>query len=143
MSIEEKIKEAEQRLALLKHYNEGGEIEMQSMSDARIWRTVNPSFNFEKYNYRIKPSPKSLEDRIKAEYPGYEVVSVRDEPILEFESPYDYKVYFLHVAQSMKGFYTYVYLDNNDAITESHSPLIELGYGVIHPVACLFERGEE
>lgn len=92
------------------------------------------------------PKPATQEDRVKAEYGDYDVV------ILEFDEPDIDGVSLLcvmhnrstvsHVlAQSMKGFYEYVYFDGSEFYTY-REPTDELAGKTITPIAVLFVRGE-
>ena len=87
-----------------------------------------------------KPTPQSLEDRIKAEYPEYEVkMFKRDKANLLTVNGY-----FHVVTQSMKGFVVYVYKGDYGDLELSTYPIQEeRGKGrmaVKMPVAALFTK---
>jgi hypothetical protein len=57
----------------------------------------------------IKPEPETLIDRIKAQYPDYEVVECKERK-QSLDLVLNVAGLPLHInAQSMKGFYTYIY----------------------------------
>lgn len=84
------------------------------------------------------PQPETLEDKIKAKWPQYEVVMCK-----EREESFDWVLNIpglpLHInAQSMKGFQGYVY--EIDGLKENVLPVICDGSKYIQPVAVLFEK---
>ena len=102
----------------------------------------------------IKPKELSLEDRVKAEYGEYEVVMTKEvqhkdvyarKPYLSFEG-------FSHIAgiqpehtcaQSMKGFYRYVYTCPKGKIFNDMRPLYPYHESNnLQPIAVLFEDCE-
>ena len=137
MTIEEKIE-------VMQHFADGGEVQVSKISLDIWFDTKHPEWNFSEQDYRIKPEPipQSLEDRIKAEYPEYEVVML--EWGVTSEWVYNKLLYLrgsLHIyAQSMKGFAGYVYLDNNGEFIRNRYIVIDFGKGYEHPVAVLFTK---
>lgn len=103
------------------------------------------------FKYRIKPKvQETLEDNIKAKWPQYEVVMLDfgGTGMLEIQS--GIKRYSAHiVAQSMKGFQGYVYLEDNgdidDDLCSRPADMYfdnDLNSNIITPVAAVFEKGE-
>tara|TARA_R110002167_G_scaffold256475_3_gene462879 strand:+ start:5073 stop:5468 length:396 start_codon:yes stop_codon:yes gene_type:complete len=91
-------------------------------------------------NFLSKQEPKALLDRIQAQYPDFEVVE------LEWDGDGLYRMpsgaYHIN-AQSMKGFYRYVYFDPDGDFFQSGDPTTLWDTGAtIHPVAVLFSRVE-
>jgi len=82
-----------------------------------------------------KPKELTLEDKIKAKYPDYEVVILKwDELFLRCDG-------YVHVsAQSMKGFQGYVYIHSENDWLVSNKPTKSSRNKYIQPVAVLFER---
>jgi hypothetical protein len=96
------------------------------------WLTLRPATEAE------MPEPATLEDRIKAEYGDYDVV------MLDWDVSNCRLImagtYLLHIeAQSMRGFYKYVYEDGNDGFYIRSTPI---GHDSDQPFAVLFVRGE-
>jgi len=89
---------------------------------------------------RPKPAPLTRIDQIKAKYAEYRVVEIRlnsyDRYVIDDENqPF-------HVeAQSMKGFYEYVYENEDGSFFDHPRPIIyRANDKVIHPVAVLFSK---
>jgi len=82
-----------------------------------------------------KPKELTLEEKIKAKYPDYEVVILKwDELFLRCDG-------YVHVsAQSMKGFQGYVYIHSENDWLVSNKPTKSSRNKYIQPVAVLFER---
>lgn len=100
------------------------------------------------------PKPATLEERVKAEYPDFEVVMLEwgkgeDSDLLLMVS--SKRKDWVHImAQGMKGFYRYVY-----DLEDGNWPDIRIGFlvnreptfpdskgRIIHPIAALLSRGE-
>lgn len=134
MDINEKIK-------VMQHYADGGEVE-KYLTDRNDWyKTDHPSWNWSGNTYRIKPepTPQSLEDRIKAEYPEYEVKEIKDNGYGVL-SPDGTSAHVL--AQSMKGFAGYVYegLIAEGTLSKRAYSICQLNDEIIHPIAVLFTK---
>lgn len=130
MTIEDQIK-------VMQHFADGGEVECKHCMLSDWERDVNPTWNWNTNTYRIKPEPQKPEDRIEAEYPEFDVIPLEwSSSKLRFEGSINPHIY----AQSMKGFAGYVYLDNNGELIEHIHPVLELGFGRLHPVAVLFTK---
>ncbi len=91
-----------------------------------------------------RTEPQTLEDRIKAEYSGYEVVMCKwdndlktDSKMLFFGSTNNYHV----CAQSMPFFHEYVYEGSEGLFTDMDT-VLKIGIHTIQPVAALFEVAE-
>ena len=88
-----------------------------------------------------QPKVESLEDRVKAEYGDYEVVMLfwdtDDTLCIKVRKP---KIQLYHsCAQSIKGFYRYVYQDPD--LGTSANPALESRKGfTILPIAVLFTK---
>ncbi len=81
----------------------------------------------------------SLEDRVEAEYGGYEVV------MLEWEGDFWCMCSngTLHTnAQSMKGFYKYVYFEDSEFYALREPTTRNMTGKTIHPIAALFEKAK-
>ncbi len=97
-----------------------------------------------------KPQPVTLEDKIKAKYSGFEVVMLEWVILGSNEENSPYLCYTargrhnLHhtAAQSMKGFFKYVYNEEGDLIHEYDYPTKPWKGKTLQPVAVLFEKGE-
>lgn len=100
---------------------------------------------------------ETLLDRIKAQYPDFEVVMLDFWENTSLPNSRDYLGFrddakIKHIdAQSMKGFYEYVYIcqgidDGEMKVYTLREPTDSLDalqdLGTIHPVAALFSRGE-
>jgi hypothetical protein len=96
------------------------------------------SFDFENYDYKVKPKELTLEEKVKAKYPDYEVVMLawdeRNRWVMQDS--------YLHVdAQSRKGFYRYVYQHPHYDWDTCTIPTMQWTKDeTIQPVAVLFER---
>jgi len=132
----------------------GSKIELRGMD--KVYRELRNAttheFNFQEYRYQIqKPKELSLEERVKKEYPDYEVLMIQE---VQHKNAYSGKPYlsfegFSHFggiqpehtcAQSMKGFYRYVYqYDGN--ICKNTNPIITQEDGAnLFPIAVLFDK---
>ena len=144
MTIEEKIK-------VMQHFADGGEVEYSTRGtameefcgvilDENEWSSAaNPTWDWKDKLYRIKPEPQKPEDRIEAEYPEFDVDMLTfSEGILIFNRYF--RDYPHNLAQSIKGFAGYVYLDNDEELIEHIHPVLELGFGRLHPIAVLFTK---
>ena len=134
----------EKKIEIMQYFADGGEVEMET--ERNIWISIkHPTWNWLENTYRIKPepTPQSLEDRIKAEYPEYEVVML--EWGVTSEWVYNKLLYLrgsLHIyAQSMKGFCGYLYHNANVKFTRSEKPVRRhSNRKFIHPIAVLFAK---
>lgn len=91
-----------------------------------------------------KPKELTLEEKVKAKYPDYEVVMLKWDEIPvgvhRLFLPYK-KCFFGHTeAQSMKGFYKYVYLVDVGLSTFSRPTMQWAKDETLQPIAVLFER---
>jgi hypothetical protein len=92
-----------------------------------------------------EPKPETLEDRVKAEYPDYDVVMLEwgkgeDSDLLLMVS--SKRSDWVHVmAQGMKGFYRYAYFEDGRFSTYIGPSDVKTGQTVL-PIAALFARGE-
>ena len=103
-----------------------------------IWEYgPNPCWDWNNYLYREeKTAPASQLDRIKAEYTEYEVVELKwDNDMLLIDRD---NRRFHHISpQSMKGFYRYVYQDEDGLYIDIRPVLPDVN---IHPVAVLLTK---
>jgi hypothetical protein len=85
-----------------------------------------------------KPKELTLEEKVKAEYPDYEVVMLDWNSLNRWVMPNGY----LHIdAQSMKGFYRYVYQDpDGDWDTSTLTTMMWDNGITLQPIAVLFNK---
>ncbi len=106
-------------------------------------------FNFANYEYRIKPDeiPKpepTLLERIEAKWPDKRVImlgwykyEIEARELLRM--PWSTNGLYNHYeAQSMKGFFKYVYSTNNELLTSGNCP--NSVYASYETIAALFDR---
>lgn len=110
-----------------------------------VWRNAHHleddlGWDWDTVEYRIKP--ESLEDRINAEYPDYDVVVLEwEEGFLSLKTSSILNNNCHIYAKSMRGFYKYVYFNEecNDLYT-SREPTDTYNGNTIHPKAVLFTK---
>jgi len=102
----------------------------------------NPNSLSTCYEYLIiiHQKPVTPEDRIKAQYPDYDVVMLKENEV--FDLVLNAPGLPLHCnAQSMKGFYRYVYQHPDGDLNTNTSPTKQWDKGVtLLPKAVLFSR---
>ena len=141
-----------EKIEVMQAFEDGNPIECIPRKGCK-WVSINdcippePIWDWESCAYRIKPetAPASQLDRIKAEYAEYrvEVCKMREE---SGDLIIDIAGRPLHItAQSMKGFYRYVYKGSVEGTFYiSRFPTDEVAYPangpIIHPVAVLFTK---
>jgi len=132
-TTKEKIEELEvARLALI-------DIERKGSRTKEIIKCIEDEIFILKST--IKPA-QTLKERIEAEYGDYDVVML--EWICNHLSISDKNVTWSHMqAQSMKGFYKYVYERSDGTLHCARNPAIEDEEKTIQPVAVLFYKQEE
>jgi len=90
------------------------------------------------------PKPESLEDRVKAEYGGFEVVMLEwdKRELWTMENHGCFDAAYLHTtAQSMKGFAGYIYLWPSEFYA-NYEPVKYISGAYTHPIAVLFEKAK-
>ena len=132
---------------------DGEAIQFRNKGSKFEWHLATvPIWDWDAIIYRVKPEdPLSLEDRIKAEFPGKRVVMLATRHFLGIavDIPIDENLtqtqFMSHtVAQSMKGFAGYVYEENGDIDPGvSNSPTTvhwsnNEEFSINQPVAVLF-----
>ena len=132
----------EDKIAVMQAFEDGKDLEVANKGEERWVSTVMPIWNWVAYNYRIKPAPASQLDRIKAEYAEYRVAMLgwcKDTDALRIDNGVvDYPHIF---AQSIRGFYSYVYEKKDGRIFKYHDPIFAHNSGVmLHPCAVLFTK---
>ncbi len=111
---------------------EGVEITSRGIDNMQVLRPATPA-EIE----AAKPKELTLEDKIKAKYPDYEV----DMLYWGLTDILSCKGHTHASAQSMKGFYRYVYQHIDGDWDTSTSPTMMWDKGItLQPVAVLFER---
>ena len=137
----------EEQIEVMNHFKNGGEVEIENLKGEWV-DCDNPEWDWSCLRYRIKPEPEpqNLEDRIKAEYPEYEVkVLFWEEGMLQFDHTCTLNGFMHVLAQSIKGFAGYVYFktdekgNNIDEIYQ-HRIYSPISYEGNHPVAVLFTK---
>ena len=105
----------------------------------------NPNSLITCYEYLIiiPQEPESLKDRIKAQYPDYDVVMLKENEV--FDLVLNAPGLPLHCnAQSMKHFHRYVYEGSESGFYDARRPTdSNMHNKTILPCAVLFSRGEE
>ena len=92
-----------------------------------------------------KPKEKSLQERIQEKWPDKEVVMLFwEEGALRVKRPIERETYNLYhcTAQSMKGFFRYVYEYGDGELYLFHEPLDVSDDKTIQPVAALFKANK-
>ena len=138
------------KIEVMQAFEDGKDIELHNGSNTGHWSGISdPSWDWPNFIYRVKPEPESLEDRIKAQYPDYDVVMLEwtdnaapDANFLQISTGLE--EYEPHTsAQSMKDFYRYVYQHPDGDLDTNTSPTEQWDKGVtLQPKAVLFTRGE-
>ncbi len=102
------------------------------------------SFNWYDYDYRIKPT-QTLKERIEAEYKKFNVVMLEHDNCQILKLAGGILIRCVHTsAQSMKGFYKYVYEGYTKDLYLSISSVNTGQFDkTIQPVAVLFYKQEE
>ena len=136
-----------EKMKVMQDYLDGNDIEFRTNNEY-AWQNYyidessidsEPNWNWVGCQYRIKPEPKpepTLLERIEAAYEGKEVV------MLEWGSD-SLKIgnWGHYHAQSMKGFYKYVYQETGDFSARSSPTLsITVKGATVFPIAVLFEK---
>jgi len=109
------------------------------------WEEIHNSrwkeFNFANFDYRIKPEPKpepTLLERIEAKWPDKKVVMLYwdtdDTLCIKMGSNQGYHT----CAQSMKGFFKYVYTTTGKTLILGHTPSAE--FASYETVGALFSK---
>lgn len=133
-----------EKIEVMQAFEDGKEIYFKSLGSNQSLRFHEgaPEWNWAEYHYCLHPAPASLMDRIKAEYGEYRVA-----PCRRREESGDLIIDIagrpLHIsAQSMEGFYRYVYDDvhGGQIFSLYIRPLIFNNNEVVHPVAVLFTK---
>ena len=134
----------------------GGLVEIIGISDLKVFckfggsewlDTINKFLDeyklIERAGEKVEPEPENLLDRIKAEYPDFEVVELEwhGDKLLKFHR---FNCDHLHVsAQSMKGFNRYVFVDpDGDFLQSTDLTTLWDPEVTLQPVAALFSRVE-
>ena len=103
----------EEKMKVMQAHLDGLEIELRLGSHSN-WEEVKkgPLWNWNDFDYRIKPKEKTLEERIQEKWPDKEVVMLEWGKVPSFDR--DLLQMCGHInhaaAQSMRGFSGYVYL---------------------------------
>jgi len=116
------------------------EIEEAIPLDALLFTSLSYGRLIERDGDRIRiVKPETIEDRIKAQYPDYEVVMLKENEC--FDLVLNAPGLPLHInAQSMKGFAGYVYRHEENDWLKSSKPVKSWRNKYIHPKAVLFSR---
>lgn len=132
------------KIEVMQAFEDGEQIEFKSNGCKHdYWSGLGSSlWDWVNCTYRVKPEP-NLEDRVKAEYGGFEVV------MLEWEEHTDdlYRLSMIHKgcnwahieAQSMRNFNGYVYLAH--PFTVKPMP-VTTDNGMVQPCAVLFSKAQ-
>lgn len=127
-----------EKIEVMQAFEDGKSIEFRCKDTNFTWVTASaPSWDWSINHYRIvEPKPETLEDRVKDEYPDYEVV------MLEWCDDYlCHPSGMSHItAQSMKGFAGYVYDCPDDPTGSTFTMMFPPVRKNIHPVAILFTK---
>jgi hypothetical protein len=140
-----------EQIRIMERYLAGDTILFFDLDDNRTsikWVEICPNqeeyiFDFENFDYKIKPKELSLEEKVRVEYPDYRVAILQwDKRKLWSIKGYGcYDAAYLHTtAQSMRGFYRYVY-DMNDRFIANINTFMHHGdHPNELPVAVLFTK---
>ena len=149
--------DTEEKIAIMQAYINGEEIECKPQKSSE-WTNMDdcvpsdPIWNWEGCDYRIKPvKPETLEERIREEYSGFDVVMLEERHLLgiEVHRPVDETIgsieFMPHTtAQSMKGYYEYVYyVEYGDDLYTKRDATDSYDGNTIQPVGVLFTRGDK
>ena len=136
------------KIEVMQAFEDGKDIEINNGPNSDYWSGIsNPSWDWSNHIYRVKPvkpKPQSPEDRIKAQYPDYDVVILNwdhdektDGRMLFFGTTNNYHI----CAQSMPYYHEYVY-DGSEGLFTDMDTVLKVGIHTTQPVAVLFSRGE-
>ena len=141
-----KIKEM---IEVMQAFDDGKAIQISQHSYPDVWHDDGcPGFNWYACDYRVKPEPKpaTLESRIKAEFPDKRVVMLHHTNLGSNANAISCLVItysgvnnsYHTAAQSMKGFYKYIYEVEDGSFVEVVGPVLNCVEGVLQPCAVLF-----
>ncbi len=138
-----------EKIAVMQAHLDGKIIQCRYINGNDTWDdqdSANLLFDsFANVEYRVKPKPETLEDRVKAEYPDYEVVMLDYGPdkiygLERFGTFYPYSI-----CEAMLGFFEHVFELDGALVADERKRIIE-HRGSIQiwnlPIAALFTRGE-